>query len=96
MVDIKKSNVEKKREFYNSLRELGLEPKKDSELVTEDNEKQTKENLQRMVKAHQKAKENTNLTEQKVLKAEKTNITSKKEELTRKEIMINHLKEAYK
>jgi hypothetical protein len=84
-----KQKLEQKREFYNSLKEIGLEPKMDKELQKEKDEKQVRENMQKVLKNHEDKK-------QKVLKAEKTNTNNKKEGFNRTEIIINHLKSIFK
>ena len=84
-----KQKLDEKREFYNTLKQIGLEPKMDKELQKEKDEKQTKENIKKILKSHEDKK-------QKVLKAEKTNTSTKKEELDRRTIIINHLKSIFK
>jgi len=85
----------KKKEFYNYLKDIGLEPKMDSELQREKDERVARENIQNMLKNYEKVKEKKKISEQKVLKAEKTNNSVKKEEFNRKEIIINHLKKTF-
>jgi len=97
-----KNKLKEKKEFYEYLKGLGLEPKLDKELVIQKEEKTARENMQRILNRYNKESKNKNNkkisedAEQKVLKAEKSNNSVKREEFDRRKVMINHLKETFK
>ena len=66
-----KDKLKEKREFYQYLKELGLEPKLDRELQAEKEEKTAKENMQKILNKHNDSKRIKKIggnSEQKVLK----------------------------